>query len=65
MATYSDTASTALVAAALAAMLSGCFKQEGPAERAGKVMDEAVEKAGQKVEQAGRDLQNAAKDAAK
>lgn len=45
------------------AALSGCQKQEGPAERAGKVMDKAVENAGQQMEKAGEKLQDAARDA--
>jgi hypothetical protein len=40
--------------------LSGC-KQEGPAERAGKKIDEAVEKGGQQVEKAGKKIQEDAK----
>jgi hypothetical protein len=36
--------------------LSGC-KKEGPAERAGKKIDETVEKAGQQVEKAGKKIQ--------
>ena len=57
-----------IVAAALAmgvvfATLSGCQKQEGPAERAGKAMDNAMENAGQQMEKAGENLQDAARDA--
>jgi hypothetical protein len=40
--------------------LSGC-KQQGPAERAGKKIDEAVEKGGQQVEKAGKKIQEDAK----
>ena len=36
--------------------LSGC-KKEGPAERAGKKIDETVEKAGQQVEKVGKKIQ--------
>ena len=38
--------------------LTGC-EQEGPAERAGERMDEAVEEAGDAVEEAADDLENA------
>jgi hypothetical protein len=40
--------------------LSGC-KKEGPAERAGKKIDETVEKGGQQVEKAGKKIQEGAK----
>jgi hypothetical protein len=49
----------------LTAGLSACEKKEGPAERAGKQVDKAVENAGQKLEKAGQDIQDAAKDAKK
>ena len=45
----------------VSATLFGCQKQEGPAEHAGKEIDKAVDKAGQKVEQAGERVQDAAK----
>jgi hypothetical protein len=45
--------------------LSACQKKEGPAERAGKEVDKAVERAGQQVEKAGKEIQDAAKDAKK
>jgi hypothetical protein len=45
--------------------LSACEKKEGPAERAGKQVDKAVEKAGEQVEKAGQQIQDAAKDAKK
>lgn len=54
-----------LAAVVLVAALSGCQKQEGPAERAGKAMDKAVENAGQQIEKAGEKIQDAAKDAKK
>lgn len=41
--------------------LLGCEKKEGPAERAGKVVDNAVEKTGQQIEKAGEKIQDAAK----
>jgi vacuolar-type H+-ATPase subunit H len=66
----------ALVLGALVAGLSGCQKKEGPAERAGKEIDKAVEKtdqqinkgvdkAGEKLEKAGEKMQDAAKDVKK
>ena len=54
-----------LVAVALLVVLSGCEKKEGPAERAGKEMDKAVDKVGQQIEKVGDSIQDAAKDAKK
>ena len=45
--------------------LSACEKKEGPAERAGKQVDKAVESAGQQIEKAGQKIQDEAKDAKK
>ena len=45
--------------------LSACGKKEGPAERAGKQIDKAVESAGQQIEKAGQKIQDEAKDAKK
>lgn len=53
-----------LVAGVLVAGLTAC-KKEGPAERAGKSLDNAVQDAGKKVEQAGEKIQDAARDAKK
>ena len=50
---------------ALALFLSACGKPEGPAEKAGKEVDKAVQSAGEKIEQAGEKIQEAAKDANK
>jgi hypothetical protein len=55
----------ALAMSILMVGLSGCEKKEGPAERAGKAVDQAVDSAGQKLEKAGQDIQDAAKDAKK
>jgi hypothetical protein len=52
---------TSLAMGALLVVLSGCQKQEGPAERAGKDIDKATEQAGEKIEQAGEHIQDAAK----
>ncbi|MET0919460.1 MAG: hypothetical protein ABWY07_13730 [Burkholderiales bacterium] len=57
----SETVSAALVMSALLAALSGCQKQEGPAEHAGKEVDKAAEKVGQQIEKAGDSIQDAAK----
>ena len=40
-------------------------EERGPAERAGKQVDKAVEKVGEQVEKAGQQIQDAAKDAKK
>jgi hypothetical protein len=45
--------------------LTSCEKKEGPAERAGKEVDKAVQSAGQQVEKVGQQIQDAAKDAKK
>jgi len=55
------TLSTALIMTALLASLSGCQKQEGPAEKAGRQVDKAVESVGQQIEKAGDAIQDAAK----
>jgi hypothetical protein len=39
--------------------LSGCEKQEGPAEHAGKAVENAVENAGQHTENAGDSVKDA------
>lgn len=38
--------------------LSGCPDQEGPAERTGEKMDEAVEDAGEEMEEAGDKIED-------
>lgn len=54
-----------LFAALLLAGLAGCKKEEGPAERAGKALDNAVQEAGKQIEKAGEKIQDAAKEAQK
>ena len=51
----------AITASALVILLGGCPQKEGPAERAGKAVDNAADKAGQKIEKAGEAIQDAAK----
>jgi len=41
--------------------LSGCQKEEGPAEQVGEDIDKATEQAGEKIEQVGESIQDAAK----
>lgn len=41
--------------------LSACQKQEGPAERAGKEIDKAVDNTGRSIEKAGEKMQDTAK----
>lgn len=53
--------SAVFAVSALLVALSGCQKQEGPAEKAGKSVDKAVDKVGQQIEKAGENIQDAAK----
>jgi len=53
--------STSLIMGALLVTLSGCQKQEGPAEQAGKKIDQTTEKVGEQVEKAGESIQDTAK----
>ena len=59
MMNFDKTARTSLALAALLVALSGCQKQEGPAERAGKEVDQAVDKVGQQIEKAGDKIEDA------
>ena len=54
-------ACAALIIGIFSATTVGCQKQEGPAERAGKEVDKAVDKVGQKIEKAGDSIEDAAK----
>jgi hypothetical protein len=54
------TISTLLLISALLVALPGCMKQEGPAEKAGKTLDNAAESVGDSVEDAGEAIQDAA-----
>lgn len=51
-----------LVMSTILAVLSGCGEQEGPAEEAGKKIDNAAEQAGQQMEKAGDAIQDAARE---
>lgn len=62
---YGKNVAVVLAVGVLVAALSGCQKQEGPAERAGKALDKAVEDTGKQIEKAGEKIQDAAKDAKK
>lgn len=53
-------AGAVLIVGVLFATLPGCQK-EGPAERAGKEVDNTVEKVGQQIEKAGDNIQDATK----
>ena len=55
---------TVLVMIVLMAGISGC-KKEGPMERAGKKVDNTIEKAGDQIEKAGEKVQDAVKDTKK
>jgi len=55
------TVSAALAMSVLLATLGGCEGQKGPAERAGKGIDNTVDKAGQQIEKAGESIQDTAK----
>lgn len=50
----------AMCAGLVTIALVGC-QQEGPAERAGKKIDETVEKAGEKIEEAGEKVKETTK----
>ena len=55
------TLAATLFSGVLLVAIPACQKQEGPAERAGKAVDNAVDKAGQQMEKAGDDIQDATK----
>ena len=58
---FRNSAIAAAAIGALIAGLSGCQKQEGPAESAGKEIDKAIGTVGQNIEKAGEKIQDAAK----
>lgn len=50
----------AIVMVVLMLGISGCPRKEGPAERAGKQVDQTVEKGGEQLEKAGENVQDTA-----
>lgn len=58
---FRNSAIAAAAIGVLLAGLSGCQKQEGPAENVGKEIDKVIGKVGQNVEKAGEKIQDAAK----
>ena len=54
-------ATGAVVTAMLIGLIAGCQKEEGPAEKAGKEVDQAVKNVGEKIEKVGESIQDAAK----
>jgi hypothetical protein len=52
---------TAIALSAIITALAACQKEPGPAEKAGKTVDNATEKAGQQIEKAGENIQDTAK----
>lgn len=52
---------TALLASVFMVALVGCDKKEGPMEQAGKSVDKAADKVGEKIEKAGESIQDVAK----
>lgn len=51
----------AVLSAVALLTLAGCQKAEGPAERAGKSLDNAVSQTGQQIQKAGDNIQDAAR----
>lgn len=56
---FAKKSASAVAVVAMVLAVAACEK-EGPAERAGKSVDNAVENAGQKIENAGEKVQDAA-----
>jgi hypothetical protein len=57
-----NTVVTICVIGAMFAILFSCQQREGPAERAGKKVDNVAEKVGDKIEKTGEKIKDAAKD---
>ncbi len=55
------TVSAALAISVMLVALSGCQKKEGPAEQAGKQVDQATAQVGEQIEKTGDAIQDAAK----
>lgn len=60
---YAKPLNAVLACSALLVVLAGCQKQEGPAEKIGKEVDQAATKVGQQVEKAGEKIKDVAEDA--
>jgi hypothetical protein len=60
MVRFGGSVMAALAMCALIMVLSGCKENEGPAEGAGRKVDEAVGEAGKQVEEAGEEMQDVA-----
>ncbi len=58
---YGHKVIAALAMGVLMVALSACEKSEGPAEHAGKEIDNAIDKTGQQLEKAGDKVRDAAK----
>jgi hypothetical protein len=65
MNTIRNCMSAVLVMGVLVLGVAACEEKAGPAERAGKEVDKAVENAGRHIERAGEKIQEAAQDAKK
>ncbi|MHB1668113.1 MAG: hypothetical protein ACYCSR_13920 [Thiomonas sp.] len=52
---------TAFAISAVMVSLVGCQKPEGPAQKAGKAIDQGAAKAGQAIQNAGNSIQKTAK----
>ena len=64
MMNFCKSVTAAVLVSALTIGLPGC-KKEGPAERAGKQVDKAIEKTGQVLEKTGERIRDTAKSATK
>lgn len=64
MMNYRKNAFAGLLASALILGLAAC-QPEGPAEKAGKEIDQGVEKAGQQIEKVGEKIKDVANEAKK
>lgn len=58
---FEKTLGAAVILGALLLTLSACQQKEGPAEQAGKQIDQTTEKVGEQVEKTGEQIQDAAK----
>ena len=58
---FGKTVGVVLLVGVLFGALAACEKKEGPMEQAGKSVDNAAAKAGEKIEKAGESIQDAAK----